>query len=57
MAEHHSVTYQEGPISEQQKAQEFVEHASTYAFFVRLTKWVIGVVVAILVLMYLFLVL
>jgi len=56
MAEKLTYTYNEGPYTPEQSAEDFKEHDSTYKLFIRLAKWGIGVLAVILILLYIFLV-
>lgn len=52
MAEQQVATFSNKPISDKQKEKEFVEHSSTYQFFLSLLKWGIGVTVLVLIGLY-----
>lgn len=56
MAHNQVATYSEKPITDGQKSKEFEEHSRTYSGFLFVTKWSVITTVAILVLLYLFLV-
>ncbi|WP_404402332.1 aa3-type cytochrome c oxidase subunit IV [Pelagibacterium halotolerans] len=56
MAEQQSVTISNKPVSAKQKEIDFAEHARTYGAFLRLAKWGVIAVSALLVILYLTLV-
>ncbi|MCD7060506.1 aa3-type cytochrome c oxidase subunit IV [Pelagibacterium xiamenense] len=56
MAEQQSATFSNKPVSAKQKEVDFAEHERTYGAFMRLTKWGVIAVVALLAILYLTLV-
>lgn len=52
MAEQQTVTFSDKPVSEAQKTIDFVEHANTYAGFIKGFKWTLATASFVLIVLY-----